>query len=250
MANYTMRTNPYISATQGFVDAYQRGLELALRKRQLDIQARRYQQWETYTNAQMRLWGKRDTKPVIRSGAVPLIRYDPDTDTVKTIYTPPDFEAEAIEMEELGDAAKVAARQYKDKTETVEPAGKRAWLPFNEYYSHKNILEQYKNYRAQMGYSEKTPEQRRRLDETWDEEWLGTRNAKWQPASSDVQALRGRDKMLFPQKRPTETPVSKPFMLKDQSKRIRIIDPNGKEGTIPESQLDEALRQGYKIWKR
>lgn len=55
MDGYSQRTNPYISATQGFVDAYMRGMQLVLQERRYGLAEKREARYEKYFQSQMDL---------------------------------------------------------------------------------------------------------------------------------------------------------------------------------------------------
>lgn len=152
------------------------------------------------------------------------------------------------------------------------------WLGSN-YYDTKKLTEAYKNWTALLGYENLNPARRAQVDHVWDEfmRVKGVKEANgvsaWNPDYPDVQAIRQRgvigSAMAAPAGAPLQpTMTTSPFAADlrkqlDAKKakqqpttsvpapaaspdRVKVQSPDGKIGTIPATQLDSALKAGYK----
>jgi hypothetical protein len=215
------RTNPYISATQGFLDAYMKGMQLALQKRQIDIQERRAAIYDRYITDQMNLRYRKTEE-------YPWKRFSADIPGgKKRLFEQHNITGETRPLEGFEPTERYRQYSPEERVRNARMIMENA-LSDQEYEIGEQILRD--------AIAELATQKTTLFKETPSTEAMPK---EFEPTEQDLQG------MLTPEMR-----KSKILFAKGDGKRVKVVNPNGEVGTIPESQLEEAIRQGFKIWKK
>ena len=122
-----------------------------------------------------------------------------------------------------------------------------------------SLVDAYMKWRERIQYDAYEPHHQKQLDVEWDSVMAGDDEYDWNPNSPGVSILRTKGplgsaivnkKFKTPTRMsgagPMQSSIAKQTPQQQTEQRVRVVGSDGRVGTIPASQLREALKSGYK----
>lgn len=124
--------------------------------------------------------------------------------------------------------------------------------------TQSTLTASYMKWRKYVQYDEHDSSRQKQLDQEWDAVMAGNKKYEWNPDKPEVRILRSKGplgsaiankKFQTPTRMsgngPMQVGIAKELPQQKTEQRVRVRGRDGKVGTIPASQLNEALKSGY-----